>query len=113
MMKREFLPVLALGLASMLVGGCAGTPPTPDTPVSSGAAAGGQREASGDPDAALAEAARGYERVNKKGKLYFCRRERPVGSQMYTTVCLTEAQIRQQAEDNRKVQEKVLEKGRR
>lgn len=111
MMKRAFLPLAALIGASLLVQGCAGTPQAAGEPAPAKTVS--KQELSAELDPVLAEAAQGYERLVKNGQLVFCRREQPVGSKMYTTVCLTEDQLRQQAVDNKKFKEGTMGQGRR
>ncbi len=118
MANRAFLPFLALVAASWMLQGCAGTPkaegPGGATASAPAPASAASRQESGDalaPD--VAEAAKGYDRVVKNGERFFCRRERPIGSKMYTTVCLSEAQLREQVVNNKKFQEGTMGQGRR
>lgn len=86
-----------------LIGACAGTsgcssaPPTADARAEVRAEA-GEAEATADLDKLVAEAARGLSRVTKDGVEYFCRRERPMGSNISRLKCLTEAQLRVEVE---------------
>jgi hypothetical protein len=116
-MKNRFLhPFLALAAVSLLLQACAGTPketgaapkPASQAPAASAAAAEAENM-----DAAIAEAARGYSRVNKEGKLMFCRRERPSGSNIATNVCITEAELRARVEATKKFNQDSMQQGRR
>jgi len=115
MKNRVLHPLLASAAISLFLQGCAGAPKEaataapPATTQQPPAAA----QASRNLDAELAEAARGYSRVNKKGVEMFCRRERPSGSNIATSVCITEAQLRERVEATKKFNQDTMQQGRR
>jgi hypothetical protein len=114
MTNREFLPLIALIGASLLAQGCAGMPKAAaEAPAPAPANTASEQELSARLDPMVAEAAKGYDRVVKNGELFFCKREQPVGSKMYTTVCITEAQLRENAINNKRMKDGVMQQGRR
>lgn len=116
MKNRGFFPLLSLAAAAFLLQGCAGAPqeaapasrPTATAPKQNVA-----QPSDENLDPVVAEAAKGYERVVKNGELFFCKREQPIGSKMWTTNCVNEAQLRQRAEDAKKMRENSMGQGRR
>lgn len=116
MKNPGFLPLVSLAAAALMLQACAGTPP--ETAPSPKATAAAPKQNMNQPsdenlDPVVAEAAKGYERVVKNGELFFCRREQPIGSKMWTTNCVNEAQLRQRAEDAKKMRESSMGQGRR
>lgn len=111
MKNRRLFPLLSLAAAALVLQACAGTP--------KGSAAPPQKqdmsksELNEQLDPAVAEAAKGYERVMKNGELLFCKREQPVGSKMWTTHCYTEVQLKEQVENAKKFRENSMGQGRR
>ncbi|HEX6637736.1 MAG TPA: hypothetical protein VF033_08785 [Steroidobacteraceae bacterium] len=109
MKKPGLRSLLILGAASVLLQGCTSAPAHPEPP----------RHLAGSPapaenlDPLVEEAAKGYDRVNKDGELMFCKREQPVGSKLWITRCLTEVELREQAENAKKFREDVMKQGRR
>ena len=97
-------------VAVALLAGCAGqatkTEPVPPMKIVDAENAEGL-------DAALADAARGYTRVKENGVTLFCKRYRQTGSNLTTTNCITEAQLREQLENARKFGEDRRQQGRR
>lgn len=109
MRNLEILTVLVSTAALTLLQACATTrnepaltPPAPATP-----------ESIANLDAAVADAAREYTRVERNGTVLFCKQERPSGSNIMSTVCLTEAQLRGQVESARRFRDDRMQQGRR
>ena len=101
-----FFPLLAIA-ASLLMNACATSPRQPPTEADAGTLPPAEL------DAAVAEAARGYDQVVKDGERLFCRRELPVGSKVMTTLCFTETQLREQIVNARKFRHDAMQQGRR
>jgi hypothetical protein len=111
MKKRSHLSLVVIAAASMLLQACA----TPQKqPVASAPSdKSGQPANTANLDPLVAEAAKGYTQMEKDGQVLFCKRQRQTGSNMATTTCITEAQLRQQVEDTRKFGDDVRQQGRR
>ena len=109
MPNPKLFPLLTLAAATFLLQACASAEkapvarPRPPTVTENAAKM----------DAALAEAARGYTQVEENGERLFCRRERQTGSNMSSTTCITEAQLRQRVEDAKKIGDDLRQQGRR
>jgi hypothetical protein len=111
MKNRGLIPLFSLAAAVLLLQGCAGTPKGAAAPPAKQDLS--KTELNEQLDPAVAEAAKGYERVMKNGELFFCKREQPIGSKMWTTRCVTEVQLKEQVEDAKKFQSDVMQQGRR
>lgn len=95
---KTFLP-----LALVLLAGCAGTPPAPPAaPATPTAPAATQESAAADnqtaADRRFADETRSYKLVERNGQKYYCRAERPSGSNLRTNVCWTESELRQRVD---------------
>lgn len=92
-MRSRYL--LLCGLIGAYVGGsgCSSAPPIADEGVEVGEA-----QASANLDRLVAEAARGLSRIERDGVVYFCRRERQMGSNIASLKCMTESQLRVEVE---------------
>ena len=87
--------------ATILLAACAGTPPvSTDANVNEPVPAHESAEADAQTaaDRRFAEETRGYKLVEKRGQKYYCRAERPSGSNLRTNICWTEAELRQRVE---------------
>lgn len=86
-----------LFIALILLAGCAGTPPAPEaTPASIPESADTSSQTAAD--RRFADEARSYKLVEKKGKKYYCRAERPSGSNLKSQICWTETELRQRVD---------------
>jgi hypothetical protein len=112
MKNRSAFPLFASAIALVLLQACASPRKAPEAPLAKQQIAAPEDDAT-KLDAELAEAARGYSRVNRDGVLMFCRRERPSGSKIATSVCMTEAQLRDQIEATKKFNQDTMQQGRR
>jgi hypothetical protein len=89
-----------LFVATIFLAACAGTTPATIDPKviepspHEGAATSEQSAA----DRRFAEEARGYKQVEKNGRMVYCRTERPLGSNLRTQNCYSEAELRARAE---------------
>lgn len=80
-----------LGIATIFLVACAAKPAV----VADTAGADTQSAA----DRRFSEEARSYKHVERNGNDYYCRSERPSGSNLRMQVCWTEAELRQRIED--------------
>jgi len=93
-----------VSLATIFLAACA-TTPTPDTkttsqpPAAAAAAAPAAADTKTAADRRFAEETRGYKLVERNGRNYYCRTERPSGSNLKSQVCRTETELRQLVED--------------
>jgi hypothetical protein len=117
---KNRVPVSLFGaIAVVILQGCASAqkapeaPAAPVTPAGTTHAAPPTAEEAAKLDAEVAEAARGYTRVNRDGVTMFCRRERPSGSNIATSVCVTEAELRERVEATKKFNKDTMQQGRR
>ena len=92
-MRTRYLLLCGLIGAYAGLSGCRSAAPSVDQGVEVGEA-----EASANLDRLVAEAARGLSRIEKDGVVYFCRRERQMGSNIASLKCLTESQLRVEVE---------------
>ncbi|HUQ10969.1 MAG TPA: hypothetical protein VM146_11695 [Steroidobacteraceae bacterium] len=116
MKNRLLVSLFGAATALMLLQGCASSAKAPDAPaapVAKQQAAATTEDDAAKLDAEIAEAARGYTRVNRDGVTMFCRRERPSGSNIATSVCVTEAELRARVEATRKFNQDTMQQGRR
>jgi hypothetical protein len=93
-------------LSSMLAmclgaSGCGSAPPA----VDAGPALHDTMEEVVDLDKKVAEAAMGYNKVERNGVLYFCKRTRQIGTNISTLKCMTESQLRVEVETMAKVRD--------
>lgn len=109
MPNRRFFPLLTLAAAPLLLLACATAEKPPAAKPRPASVTGN----AADMDSALAEAARGYTQVERNGERLFCRRERQTGSNLSSTTCITEVQLRQRVEDSKKIGEDMRQHGRR
>lgn len=112
MKNRSAFPLLASAISLVLLQACAGPQKAPEAPAPKQQIAAPADDAA-KLDAELAEAARGYSRVNRDGKTLYCRRERPSGSNIATSVCVTEAELRDRVEATKKFNQDTMQQGRR
>jgi outer membrane biogenesis lipoprotein LolB len=113
MKNRRLIPLLTAAAASLLLQACATAPSEPAAKPAPAREEPSKQDLNENLDPVVAEAAKGYERLMKNGVLMFCKRERPVGSNLFTTTCLTEAQLRERAENNKKFHDNTMQQGRR
>jgi hypothetical protein len=112
MKNRSAFPLFASAAALVLLQACASPQKASEIPLPRQQIAAPEDDAS-KLDAELAEAARGYSRVNRDGKTLYCRRERPSGSNIATSVCVTEAELRERVEATKKFNQDTMQQGRR
>jgi hypothetical protein len=95
-------------VACVLLAGCASAPPPPapqpSAPPSSTADA--QDEAN-LAERRFAEAARSYQVVERNGRPFYCRNERPTGSKLNEYVCISESELRQRIEDEERLRRRT------
>jgi hypothetical protein len=110
MKNRGLFSAIVVAAAAVALQACTAAPPAKAEPRMDAPT---KNELAADLDPVVAEAAKGYERLIKNGELLFCKRELPVGSKLWTTTCLTEAQLREQVEYAKKFHDNTLQQGRR
>lgn len=86
-----------LSIAIVLLAGCAGTPPAPSAaPPDSHESADADNQTAAD--RRFADEVRSYKLVERNGKKYYCRSERPSGSNLKSQICWTETELRQRVD---------------
>jgi hypothetical protein len=81
--------------------GCGSAPPAVDAMP----AVEDRQEVVADLDKMVAEAAVSFNKVERNGVLYFCKRERQIGSNISKLKCLTESQLRVEVETMAKIRD--------
>src|SRR5262245_28741111 len=91
---------ILLTFVTLLLAACASTPSTtdPKTIEPSETAAAPDASSQTAADRRFAEETRGYKQVERNGKTYYCRSERASGSNLRTTTCFTETELRSRFE---------------
>jgi hypothetical protein len=112
MKNRSVVSLVGAATALVVLQACTTSPKAPEAPVARQQVAATPEDGS-KLDAELAEAARGYSRVNRDGKTMYCRRERPSGSNIATSVCITESELRERVEATKKFNRDTMQQGRR
>jgi hypothetical protein len=112
MKNRALVSLVGAATALLFLQACATSPQSSAPPVTRQQVAATPDDGS-TTDAEFAEAARGYTRVSRDGKTLYCRRERPSGSNISTSVCVTEAELRERIEATKKFNQDTMQQGRR
>jgi len=87
-----------LVFATIFLAACASTPPAPNAQVIEPAPQAPTEDEQSAADKRFAEEARTYKLVVRDGKQYYCRAERASGSNLKTTKCITESELRARVE---------------
>lgn len=102
--------ILSFAAALVMLAGCASKPaqttaapadsPESAEPATQHWSMATEADVAAQLDRKFDEAAKGYVKLLKDGKLMFCKRYRVIGSNIPTIQCITEAQLRNQVESN-------------
>ena len=116
MNKNLFLP--ALLVAALCLTACVSSRPDEGQPRAAGQAEpkprwsmANEKEVAAALDLEVQKAAKSFVQLKKDGVLMFCKRYRQIGSNLPTTQCITEAQLRTQVENMTKYRDDMRNRG--
>ena len=92
-------------VACLGASGCKTAPVEEAAPV-----AAAEKKDAAEIDRLVAEAARSYNKVEKNGKVYYCKRTRQMGTNIAALSCITESQLRNEVETMTQVRDDMRNK---